>query len=206
MDRDDATLPERLVDLVRARFASDEVSARAVVDSLDASAVRERILAVRAASHRGLLDSSAWRRALGDRDPAVRRETLVGVADGGGDEAVLDAVVGLLDDGDPLVVEAAAFALGERAYAPGLDRLIELASEHEDARCREGAVVALGAIGDERAVATVIGALEDKPPVRRRAVVALANFEGPDVEAALARARDDHDWQVRSAVDRLDAD
>jgi hypothetical protein len=34
-------------------------------------------------------------------------------------------------------------------------------------------------------------------------VVALANFEGPDVEAALARAREDRDWQVRAAADQL---
>jgi hypothetical protein len=37
--------------------------------------------------------------------------------------------------------------------------------------------------------------------VRRRAVLALAPFEGPDVDAALARARDDRDWQVRQAAE-----
>jgi hypothetical protein len=33
--------------------------------------------------------------------------------------------------------------------------------------------------------------------------VALSNFEGPDVDAALLAARDDRDWQVRAAVDLL---
>ncbi len=205
MNRDDDTLSERLTELVRARFGTDEPSARLILASLHAPEARERMIALRVAAVRGLLDAGAWRDALGDEDSAVRREALVGLAEGGGDD-VLDAVANLLEDPDPLVVEGAAFALGERRYAPGLERLIELVGRHDDARCREAAVVALGAIGDDRALGAVIGALEDKPPVRRRAVVALANFEGPEVEAALARAREDHDWQVRSAVDRLDAD
>jgi hypothetical protein len=39
--------------------------------------------------------------------------------------------------------------------------------------------------------------------VRRRAVIALLAFEGPDVEAAIARARDDRDWQVRQVAQDL---
>ena len=46
-------------------------------------------------------------------------------------------------------------------------------------------------------------ATSDKPAVRRRAVVALAAFEGPAVEAAWARARHDRDREVRDAVDEL---
>ena len=47
----------------------------------------------------------------------------------------------------------------------------------------------------------------DKPAVRRRAVLALAPFEGEDVEAALRRALEDRDWQVRQAAeDLLDED
>ncbi len=206
MDRDDDTLPERLTELVRAGFATDEASARLVLASLRASAARERVLALRVAAGRDLLDAPAWRRGLDDEDPTVRREALVAIADGGGGDVVLDAVLQRLDDSDPLVVEGAAFALGERRYEAALDRLIDVAAHHDDPRCREAAVVALGAIGDERGLAAVIDALEDKPPVRRRAVVALANFEGPEVDDALARAREDHDWQVRSAVDRLEAD
>ena len=39
--------------------------------------------------------------------------------------------------------------------------------------------------------------------MRRRAVLALAAFEGPDVEAALARALEDPDWQTRQAAEDL---
>jgi hypothetical protein len=34
-------------------------------------------------------------------------------------------------------------------------------------------------------------------------VLALAPFDGPEVEAALAAARDDRDWQVRQAAEDL---
>jgi len=39
--------------------------------------------------------------------------------------------------------------------------------------------------------------------VRRRAVLALAPFDGPEVDAALALAHDDRDWQVRQAAEDL---
>jgi hypothetical protein len=34
-------------------------------------------------------------------------------------------------------------------------------------------------------------------------VIALAPFEGPEVDAALERARADRDWQVRQAAEDL---
>ena len=46
-------------------------------------------------------------------------------------------------------------------------------------------MAALGAIGDEVALPAILAATTDKPAVRRRAVLALAPFEGPEVEAAL---------------------
>jgi HEAT repeat protein len=49
----------------------------------------------------------------------------------------------------------------------------------------------------------VLGALGDKPAIRRRAVVALAAFEGDEVEAALERAAMDNDWQVRQTAEDL---
>ena len=64
-------------------------------------------------------------------------------------------------------------------------------------------MAALGVIGDDRGRAAVLGALDDKPPVRRRAIVALANFEGPDIDAALEKASQDRDWQVRAAAGQL---
>ena len=68
---------------------------------------------------------------------------------------------------------------------------------------REAAVAALGAIGDARGLPAILAATGDRPAVRRRAVLALAPFEGPEVTAALERARDDRDWQVRDAAELL---
>ena len=115
----------------------------------------------------------------------------------------MDTVVELLDDPDALVVDAAAFALGEHAYVLGVERLCVIARDHDDARCRESAIASLGAIGDDRARAVILAAFSDKAPIRRRAIVALANYEGPDIDAALEAASEDKDWQVRSAVAQL---
>jgi HEAT repeat protein len=150
------------------------------------------------------MDTVRWRTVLADADVDVRRDALEQLAHAGdvGPE-VLDDVVRMLNDDDALVVDAAAFALGEHLYASAVPGLIEVAAHHEDARCRESAIASLGAIGDDAALATIIATLEDKAPVRRRAIVALSNFEGPEVEAALERAGDDRDWQVRAAVTQL---
>jgi len=39
--------------------------------------------------------------------------------------------------------------------------------------------------------------------VRRRAIIALAPFDGPEVDAAIERATRDRDWQVRQAAEDL---
>ncbi len=111
----------------------------------------------------------------------------------------------MLADDDAGVVEVAAWALGERAEGNGevVARLAELAAGHDDPLCREAAVAALGAIGDDAGLAAVLAATSDKPAVRRRAVVALAAFEGPEVEAAIRGALNDRDWQVRQAAEDL---
>ena len=68
---------------------------------------------------------------------------------------------------------------------------------------REAAVAALGAIGDPAGLPAILAATSDKPAVRRRAVLALAPFDGPEVDAALERALSDRDWQVRQAAEDL---
>jgi hypothetical protein len=45
--------------------------------------------------------------------------------------------------------------------------------------------------------------VRDKPNVRRRALLALAPFDGPEVEAAIEAALSDRDWQVRQAAEDL---
>jgi HEAT repeat protein len=113
------------------------------------------------------------------------------------------ALVQCLADPDPLVVVSAAEALGEVRSKASVAALASTARGHDDARCREAAIAALGGIGEPDGLEAVLGGLEDKPAVRRRAVVALAGFDGPEVEASLARAVEDRDWQVREVAQAL---
>jgi HEAT repeat protein len=138
--------------------------------------------------------------ALADPAPTVRRRACqVAVVVAGVD------LVPLLDDPEADVVEMAAWALGEQA--DGRDAVVAalaaVAIGHDDALCREAAVAALGAIGDERGLPAILAAAGDRPAVRRRAVIALAPFSGPDVDAALTAALADRDWQVRQAAEDL---
>jgi len=114
----------------------------------------------------------------------------------------------VLDDPQWSVVEMACWALGEHEHADPntLDRLIALATGHDESLVREAAVAALGAIGDERGLPAILAATTDKAAVRRRAAVSLAPFEHPDADAALERLLTDRDWQTRQiAEDLLDA-
>ena len=77
------------------------------------------------------------------------------------------------------------------------------ATQHADPLVREAAVAALGALGDPGTLEVVLAACDDKPAVRRRAVLALAAFDGPEVEARLQTALTDRDWQVRQAAEDL---
>jgi HEAT repeat protein len=111
----------------------------------------------------------------------------------------------LLADSDTTVVEAACWAMGERGFG-GLESLAALsavATGHDDPLCREAAIAALGAIGDPAGLPAILTGTTDKPAVRRRAVLALAPFDGDAVDAALQRALTDRDWQVRQAAEDL---
>ena len=146
-----------------------------------------RVAALGALDRLGSLTSAEVAVALVDQSPAVRRRGLEATATGhDGDPA------SLLDDEDPLVVETACWALGERAGidTKGLLRLFGVASGHEDVLCREAAVAALGALGHPEGLTVVLEALKDRPAVRRRAVLALT----------------DRDWQVRQAAEDLIGD
>jgi HEAT repeat protein len=148
-----------------------------------------------------------WRASLVDPAPAVRRRaaelTPVVVTD----SAVVVEMMPLLDDREVTVVEAAAWALGELGRlsidAGAVAALVRVVETHHDALAREAAVAALGALGDRAGLPAVLAACSDRVAVRRRAVLALAPFDGPDVDAALAAALDDKDWQVRQAAEDL---
>ena len=111
----------------------------------------------------------------------------------------------LLTDPSNAVVETACWAAGEHAEAGGrhVPTLVSIATEHSDALCREAAVAALGAIGSAAGLDAILAGTRDKATVRRRAVLALAPFEGAAVDAALESAQSDRDWQVRQAAEDL---
>jgi HEAT repeat protein len=110
-----------------------------------------------------------------------------------------------LHDSDDDVVESAAWACGEHEQVsdPVLDRLVHLAIHADAALVRESAIAALGAIGDRRGLPAILAGCSDKPAIRRRAVLALAPFDGPEVDAALEKARTDRDWQVRQSAEDI---
>lgn len=186
---------------VVAGYSGDETTARGLLADPE-PAVRE--LALAALARMGRLRPGELTRAFADPQAAVRRRVMELSAHH--DEP--DPVMALADP-DPSVVEAAAWALGERfeqshaGAADAMVRLAEVAAGHEDPLAREAAVAALGAIGDPDGLAAVLQGLSDRPAIRRRAVVALAAFEGPEVDAALDAARGDRDWQVRQAADEI---
>lgn len=111
----------------------------------------------------------------------------------------------LITDHDVFVAEMAAWSIGERNPASDdeIQALITNTTTHPEAVVREACAAALGSLGDERGLPAILAACEDKPAVRRRAVLALAPFEGEQVEAALTRALEDRDWQVRQNAEIL---
>jgi HEAT repeat protein len=169
-----------------------------------------RAAALGALRRMGALDTHALVSAMSDLAPVVRRRACELAGRGSGEDdspgEIVDALVRTVScDTDPSVVESAAWALGEVGLRDGAEvRALEgVVREHDDPLCREAAVAALGAIGDAAALDTILGALEDKAPVRRRAAIALAAFDGPRVDDALRRCLEDRDWQVRQAAEDL---
>ena len=189
---------------VLAGHRGDAAAARALLADPEP---KVRVTALGAVARLGAATAADLAAALEDPSPVVRRRgcEVAGLHPELADDTAR-ALAACLDDSDPTVVEAAAWAFGEWGEhgKPSVDRLVEVATAHGDPLCREAAVAALGAIGDERGRGTILAAAaRDKPTVRRRAVIALAPFDGPEVEAALERALTDRDWQVRQAAEDL---
>jgi HEAT repeat protein len=157
-----------------------------------------RELALGALDRLGLLADIVVTAALADPDHRVRRRA---AALAGPRPAV--SLLAALGDAEPVVVETAAWACGEQEQVaePVFARLVELAGGATEPLVREAAVAALGAIGDERGLPAILAACTDKPAVRRRAVLALAPFDSPEVDAALQLALNDRDWQVRQSAE-----
>jgi len=186
-------------DAALAGHRGDEAAARALLsDPLP----EVRATALGALARMGAAGEADLAAAVADPAAAVRRRACE-VA--GGLPGVAVDLLPLLADPDHSVVEVAAWALGEQedAGTGEVEALAAMATGHPDTLCREAAVAALGAIGDHRGLPAILAATADKATVRRRAVIALAPFCGPEVDAALAQARRDRDWQVRQAAEDL---
>ena len=157
-----------------------------------------RSTALRALARCAVLTPDLLAHALCDADPTVRRAAAQLAAQHRSVE-----LGQALTDADNTVVEMAAWAAGEHEDVRYVAPLALLVTEHADALVREAAVGALGAIGDPGGLAAILTATRDKPAIRRRAVIALTPFDGPEVDEALERARADKDWQVRMVADEL---
>jgi HEAT repeat protein len=175
----------------------DVAVVRAAMSDTD-DAMRE--LALGALDRLGKLTDHDLVEALRDRAAPVRRRAVELIAR----RPAID-LMPALDDSDPIVVEHAAWACGEHEVVSDqiLERLIVLAGGSDVALVREAAVAALGAIGDMRGLPAIIAGCSDQPAVRRRAVLALAPFEGDQVEETIEQALLDRDWQVRQAAEDL---
>jgi HEAT repeat protein len=169
-----------------------------------------RRAAIGALLRTGRLEAERLQHFATDVDPRVRRRAAE-LAPRLDDAPLTESfLVGLLAD-EPEIVEVACFALGEVGSADGADidtttigAIETIARSHDDALCREAAVASLGAL--HVGLDTILAACDDKATVRRRAVIALAPFEGLDVDRALQTALSDRDWQVRQAAEDLIAD
>ena len=195
MGPDDLPAVRRTV--VTLGYAQNEPEARSFLRHED-SVVRE--LALGALHRMQSLTDADLELALHDDDRLVRRRAAeLGALHPGVDLAPL------LADLEPVVVEMAVWAYGEREQVDDntLQTIISLTTDHDDQLVREAGAAALGAIGDERGVSAILSACEDKPAVRRRAVLALAPFSGPEIEAAIDTALTDRDWQVRQSAEDL---
>ena len=193
----DSSFNERRYQIVVAGFHGDVDTARSAIGDEDPMV---RVSALRALERLDSLDNETLSAATRDASSEVRRAAAE-LAARHPDVAVRH----LVDDEDKFVAEMAAWALGERP-SPSDDEiavLIARTTDHHEPIVREACAAALGSIGDIRGLPAILKACTDKPAVRRRAVLALAPFDGPDVEAALTTALEDRDWQVRQNAEIL---
>ena len=184
-------------EVIAAGFSGNQSVAESGLRSPDGST---RASALRALARLDVLSPDIVNEFLHDEDPEVRR-TAVELA------APFTSVLvhSLIDDKDVFVAEMTAWCLGERVPIKDdeINILIDRTTSHAEAVVREACAAALGSIGDERGLPAILVACSDKPAVRRRAILALAPFEGDDVDAALTKALDDRDWQVRQNAEDL---
>lgn len=184
-------------EVIAAGFSGDHATAVAGLAAPDGAT---RASALRSLARMERLTADELIQFLSDVDDEVRR-TAVELSAPFNDIEVHP----LIDDSDVFVAEMVAWCLGERTTIRDIEIsvLVDRTTTHQEAVVREACAAALGSLGDPRGLTAILAACSDKPAVRRRAVLALAPFEGDEVDAALTRALDDKDWQVRQNAEDL---
>ncbi len=199
---------ERRREAILARHKTNEFSESELVEFLNDAApvVREAALAtvvqLKLDAEKHILN------ALDDEDQGVRKRALELIIEFSDNRECVDKILFLLKDSSTFVIETACWVIGE--IGNECENTVEIVSEvsrlalkHDDSLCREAAVACLGSLGHINGLAALLTALDDKPNVRRRATLALAPFEGPEVEEALKKKLKDRDLQTRQAAEDL---
>jgi len=137
-----------------------------------------------------------------DSDPAIRAAAAEKLGTCG--LAALEILADLEDDLDPTVREALATAYGEVDSPDTVGWLDVAAREDSDKHVKEAATAALGAIGANAGLETLLLLINDGPPqVRRRAIAAITVFDDDRVETAIRRAALDRNPGVREAAEMV---
>jgi len=189
------TAPSEVEVIVAGHRGDSDVAQK----GLSASDSRVRVAALFALDRLGVLSAAQVESCLRDTEMDVRLAAAELSAKYSADLTIA------LNDTEYLVGEMGAWACGEHESVSEdvFARLLNLGVEHTHPLVREASIAALGALGDDRALPVILAGCEDKPAIRRRAVLALAPFDGIEVEAAIDKALTDKDWQVRQSAEDL---
>ena len=182
---------------ILSRFSGDHKLAISLLKDKDPK-VREAALS--SLEKLGKLSEKTLSKSISDPSPEVRKRVVELLA-----KRPDKIPFNVFNDKDPLVIETACWAAGEKENPTEklINKLCAIANGHTDQLCREAAVAALGSIGSPLGLETVLEALKDKPAIRRRAAIALAAFDDPKVDEALKKSLNDRDWQVRQIAEDL---
>ena len=135
--------------------------------------------------------------ALADRDPGVREDAVVDLAELG-DERAVEPLIAALADEDSAVRNQAAKALAKFGDLRAVEPLVA-ALQDEDSYVNLGAAESLGQLGDERAVEPLIACLKSEDVVLRYvAAEALARIGDDRALEPLTAALEDEEEDVRS--------
>jgi len=199
---------ERRRQAILARYENSEFEESEIIGFLNDTAAVVREAALATVVKLNLDAGKHIVNAFNDDDHGVRKRAIELVIDLSDNQDYISKILVLLDDSSTFVVETVCWVIGEignnyENVAEVVNKVSQIALTHDDSLCREAAVACLGSLGHIDGLATLLRVLDDKPNVRRRATLALAPFEGPEVEEALKRKLKDRDLQTRQAAEDL---